>query len=313
MIEETLAKENWIDAVKVFPRKNLLEISCADAISKKQVQTRANALLKPLNYSLRTESSAEPDDFMDLIPALLLGLAFLGGFYLLQQSGLVDFGFAGELTASTAFFVGVVASLSSCLAVVGGLILSLSAKIAQDTKTVRPFILFHLSRLLGFLLLGALIGFLGKTFAINYTLSAWLGILAALVMVILGVNLLGIFSFTKNFGLSLPKSLNKKILQIEKGALAPVFLGVLSFFLPCGFTQSMQFAALASGSYLQGATIMFAFALGTLPMLLLISFGSYGFAQSRFAKIFFKSSGVAVIGFGLISLLASFRSFGYFL
>ena len=48
----------------------------------------------------------------------------------------------------------------------------------------------------------------------------------------------------------------------------------LHSFLPCGFTQSMQIYALSTGSFATASIIMFAFALGTLPVLALLSFSS---------------------------------------
>jgi len=52
------------------------------------------------------------------------------------------------------------------------------------------------------------------------------------------------------------------------------------------------------------------FALGTFPILALLSFGTFRFAQSRFAPLFFKTAGVVVVGFGLFSLSASLASLG---
>ncbi|MBP6911491.1 sulfite exporter TauE/SafE family protein [Patescibacteria group bacterium] len=48
-------------------------------------------------------------------------------------------------------------------------------------------------------------------------------------------------------------------------------MGIGTFFLPCGFTQSMQVYTLSTGSFLAGGLTMLSFALGTLPMLLLLS------------------------------------------
>ena len=58
----------------------------------------------------------------------------------------------------------------------------------------------------------------------------------------------------------------------------------------------MQVASLASGSFLSGSLIMLTFAIGTLPVLALLSFSSVTFSKSRQAPLFFASSGVVVIG-----------------
>jgi len=69
-------------------------------------------------------------------------------------------------------------------------------------------------------------------------------------------------------------------------------------------------AALASGSAATGAMIMGFFALGTLPVLALLSFGSFRLAHSRHAVLFLQTVGVVVIGFGLLSLLTGLAAIG---
>jgi dihydroorotase len=68
--------------------------------------------------------------------------------------------------------------------------------------------------------------------------------------------------------------------------------------------------ALFNGSFMSGLLIMLAFALGTLPMLALLSFGSASFAHSKHAPLFFKSAGVIVVGLGIFSLLAGLAGLG---
>ena len=78
-------------------------------------------------------------------------------------------------------------------------------------------------------------------------------------------------------------------------------LGALTFFLPCGFTQSLQLVALASGSFVGGATTMFLFALGTLPSLLGISFISSK-ATGRTSHLFIHFAGVLVLLLSIFNL-----------
>jgi sulfite exporter TauE/SafE len=240
----------------------------------------------------------------------MLGLAVLGLFFVLQRSGLVTTGVQGALTPWTATFIGIVASLSTCLAVVGGLVLSLSARVSQDVPTVRPFVYFHAGRLIGFTLLGGLLGLIGEALAVNPAITSFLGLATSLIMIVLGLNLLDLFHVTKRMQLTLPRGLFHKIASIENGFLAPFIVGAGTFFLPCGFTQSMQIAALSSGSFATGSLIMASFALGTFPMLAVLTFGSFRFAHTRYASLFFKTSGVVVIGLGLFSLLAGLAGLG---
>jgi sulfite exporter TauE/SafE len=126
-------------------------------------------------------------------------------------------------------------------------------------------------------------------------------------MIVLGLNLIGVFKQSK---LTLPSGIFNFFRKVEHQTFAPLLLGVGTFFLPCGFTQSMQVSALSSGSFISGSLIMLSFALGTLPMLALLSFGSASFAHSKYAPLFFKSAGIVVIGLGLFALLAGLAGLG---
>ena len=85
----------------------------------------------------------------------------------------------------------------------------------------------------------------------------------------------------------------------SESIVTPFILGGITYFIPCGFTQSMQLLALSSGSFNSGALIMTVFALGTLPALLGIGAIS-SIAQGRAGKIFISVAGAAslLLGFG---------------
>lgn len=190
--------------------------------------------------------------------------------------------------------IGLVASVSSCLAVVGGLVLSLSATVSQDQQDDKKnFTLFHAGRILSFALLGGVLGMLGQAINIHPLFPTFLGLLAALIMIVLGLNLLGVLA---QMNMTLPGGIFQILRKIEHKTFTPLIIGAATFFLPCGFTQSMQVAALSSGSFIGGSSVMLAFVLGTFPMLALLSFGVSGFTQSRYAPLFFKTSGVVVVG-----------------
>jgi sulfite exporter TauE/SafE len=126
-------------------------------------------------------------------------------------------------------------------------------------------------------------------------------------MLILGINLLDVFPWAKKLQPSMPKFLSKHAMGVSKfnHTLTPLLVGVVTFFLPCGFTQSMQIFTLSTGSFITGALTMLAFALGTLPVLALISFSSFSIQKSSKSGIFFKSAGLIVIAFALFNLINS--------
>ena len=309
LIEEMLSEEVGIKNVQVDLSNEKVVFEMEEDKEVSDVLPNLNSKVSPHGYSLSLIKAAEAgtDRWLN-IQALAIGLLLLLLFIALQKTGILNFGFGDTVTPTTSFMIGVVASLSSCLAVVGGLILALSAKVAKDDANNRRAIyLFHFGRLLGFAVLGGLLGLIGGVLGMSLTVGALLGLLAALVMIILGFNLMGLW---KKSIITLPSSTSKFLKRIEHKTWTPVLIGVGTFFLPCGFTQAMQIVALSSGSFISGSLIMLAFALGTLPVLSLLSFGSMSFAQSRYAPLFFKTAGVVVIGLGLFAFLAGLAGLG---
>jgi sulfite exporter TauE/SafE len=88
----------------------------------------------------------------------------------------------------------------------------------------------------------------------------------------------------------------------RSGALVSTLLGALTFFLPCGFTQAAQFAALGTQSPLLAAQTMGFFALGTAPMLITFSVSSLRITHSPKRMFFFQIIGIITILLALFSL-----------
>jgi uncharacterized protein len=309
LIEDIVKDEEFIGNVQVDLKKETVDIETDSEQAAEEIAAILTEKIKPHGYELSVEKKQKVQAVDDVIwTALPIGLAVLAVFFLLQRSGTLNFGIGGQTTPTTSFIIGLIASVSSCLAVVGGLVLSLSAKISEDNVSdTKTFMLFHAGRLVSFALLGGLLGALGKAIGINFTFTAILGIVAALVMLLLGLNLVGVFAKNK---ITLPAGVFNFFRKIEHKTFTPLIIGFGTFFLPCGFTQSMQFVALGSGSFVSGFLIMFLFALGTLPMLALLSFGSATFAHGKHAPLFFKAAGVVVIGLGLFALLSGLAGLG---
>lgn len=308
-IEDTLNEQIGIKRAEVDLKNKIVSL---ETTLDENPHALAEILTKKIQhngYALLVEKKVvEKKDDGAIWQALPIGLALLALFFIVQKSGILDVGLGGAVTPITSFIIGLIASVSSCLAVVGGLVLSLSATVSRDEAGgTKPMIIFHGGRLLSFAVLGGVLGTIGSVIGISFTVTAILGIIASIVMIVLGLNLVGVFE--KNI-ITLPPRMFSFFRKVEHETITPFLVGVGTFFLPCGFTQAMQVAALSSGSFISGLLIMGAFALGTLPMLALLSFGSVSFAQSKHALLFFKSAGVLVIGLGAFAFLAGLAGIG---
>lgn len=215
---------------------------------------------------------------------------------------------SATLSYGVSFLIGLVASVSSCLAVVGAVIIAFSEKYQSSGKgffesAVRPNLFFHTGRLAAFFLLGGLLGIIGGELNVSGNFISAYTIIIAVVMGWLGLNILGIVPSLSAVGIRMPKSFSGKWKELKRSEhkAAPFLLGGLSFFLPCGFTQSMQLFALASGSFLIGALSLFLFALGTVPTLLVLGITA-SFAKNRGFVVFQKVAGALIIIFAIYTL-----------
>ena len=248
----------------------------------------------------------------DLVIATLIATLFAGLFIALQRLGLTDLVSAGSVNYGTAFIVGIVASLSTCTASVGGLLLSMSATFAKEGDRVRPQLLFHGGRLASFFILGGLIGSLGAVFTLSPVVTFVLTMVIGIIMLLLGINLLDIFPWADKLRPRLPDFIARHVrgtLNLNH-TLTPLLVGIATFFLPCGFTQSMQLYTLSTGSFFAGALTMLVFALGTLPVLALMSFSSLSIKDGPKASLFFKTAGIIVIMFASFNMLSAFDAVG---
>ena len=309
LIEDIVGEQPPIASVLVDLKKEEMIVEIASEKSQHDTALFINDLIKEHGYMVSLGKIAVvKNNSGDIWKALPIGVIFLVLFFMLQKSGALNFGIGGGVTPVTGFLIGIIASLSSCLAIVGGLVLSLSAKVMEDNSSnKKPLYLFHVGRIVGFAVLGGVLGLIGEAVGINLVLSGVLGIIASFVMIILGANLIGVI---KKNTFTLPSSLFSFFRKRGHDMVTPLLIGVGTFFLPCGFTQSMQISALSSGLFVSGSLIMLSFALGTLPVLALVSFGSVSFAKSKYAPLFFKSAGFIVIGLGLFSLLSGLAGLG---
>ncbi len=308
MTESELADLPNITQVKSSLKNHSVEV--IGDFGDKTVEQIAEELTIPLKshgYTVSVKKQEVEKNWSDFKIAIPIALGFAVMFVLLQKLGLVNLVGGGNVTYGTAFVIGIIASLSTCMAVVGGLVLSMSATFAKEGDKIKPQLMFHGGRIVSFFVLGGVIGAIGSAFTLGTSATFILSLVIGIVMLILGINLLDTFPWAKKLQPSMPKFLSRYAFGVLKfnHTFTPLLVGVATFFLPCGFTQSMQLYTLSTGSFLKGGLTMLSFALGTLPVLALVSFSSFSIKNSSKSGIFFKSAGLVVIMFALFNLINS--------
>ncbi|MGT2467869.1 urease accessory protein UreH domain-containing protein (plasmid) [Mesorhizobium atlanticum] len=236
-------------------------------------------------------------------------LFLFAAYLILKQTNLLPggLGISKDMSYGFVFLMGVVAAFSSCLAVTGGLLLAVAAKYNESHPDLtgfekfKPTVYFNIGRVVSYTILGGVVGAIGSTFTLSSSGTGFLSILASLVMIMLGFQLLNLFPWMRRFQPKMPKFISHPIHDLSsrdgKSPYTPLTLGAATFFLPCGFTQALQFYVLSTGSPTKGALTMLAFSLGTLPSLLSLSMIS-SFARGSFQKHFLRFAAVLVIFVG---------------
>lgn len=232
-------------------------------------------------------------------------------------------GFSGRIMVS--FITGLTTGGLSCLAVQGGLLASsLAHQIERDyleqahikrqskkhraqtqkrTSTALPILLFLVSKLAAYTLLGVLLGWAGSFLTLSPLTRAILMIAIGVFMVGNALRMFNVHPIFRYFDIEPPKFITRYIRRTAKGTdtFTPLFLGALTVFIPCGVTQAMMAAALATGSPVSGAAMMFAFTLGTSPVFFIVAYLTTELG-ARAERFFMRFVAVAVLILGLVTL-----------
>lgn len=163
------------------------------------------------------------------------------------------------------FLIGLLTSVH-CIAMCGGI--NLSQCIPQSSgNPLRASSLYNIGRVISYTVVGFIVGALGSVVTLNGAFKGIIQIIAGIFMVIMGVNMLGIFPWLRKITPRMPSFISRKI-GIEKSrSNSPLIVGLLNGLMPCGPLQAMQIYALSTGSPVKGAVSMLLFSLGTVPLM----------------------------------------------
>lgn len=255
------------------------------------------------DHHLATHPEVHKNTWKDYFQMGGIFLVIVAVYYILKQFDLVPtIAISERMSYGVVFLIGLFAAVSTCIAVVGGLLLAVAEKFNEShpelsgIQKFRPHIYFNVGRVVGYTGFGAAVGGLGSVLTLSPQLNGYLTILVSVVMLLLGFQLLHLFPWLRRFSPKMPKFIGHRIhdLSTKDSKGAPFTLGALTFFLPCGFTQALQLYVLSSGDWKVGALTMLVFSLGTLPALMSLS-AITSFAKGAFQRHFIKFAGVLVV------------------
>lgn len=313
LVEDELRKITGVSDVKVNEKKGNAYVCYEGELDHQKIEEA----VRNAGYELGIKEEAplfskRMQDYKELgFAFLVMVLLYMIG----KELGVFNFAIKsgsnyGNL--SMVLLVGLTAGVSTCMALVGGLVLAASARFvekhpqASALQKFKPHIFFNLGRIISFFMLGGIIGYAGSYFQLSPTTLGLLTIAVGGVMVLMGLQLTEIFPRLSGLQFTLPKGISRALgireqSEKEYSHTNAFILGASTFFLPCGFTQAMQLFAISSGNPMTGALTMSVFAVGTAPCLLGIG-GLISIIKGAFAKPFFKFAGLIVIFMALFNI-----------
>lgn len=217
------------------------------------------------------------------------------------------------------FLTGLTTGGISCAMVQGGLLASIVANQKKreldeqpsvatqalhqlDRLDWQPVIMFLSAKLFSHTLLGFFLGGLGATLVISLEAQLVLQTVTALFMLATAMNFLDVHPIFRRLAFQPPAFLRRLLKKQSKDQhwFAPAVLGLLSIFIPCGVTQSMEILAVATGSPVQGALIMGTFVLGTAPIFALLGIATAKLTET-WQEMFNKIAAAILIALAVYS------------
>lgn len=232
------------------------------------------------------------------------------------------FSFLPEITSTMGFgmlfLVGILTSVH-CVGMCGGIVLSqclpadpddgtTPAAEASAASTLRPGLLYNAGRVVSYTVVGGIAGAIGSAVSFSGAARGAIAVVAGLVMLLMGVQMLGLFPGLSRFLPRMPRALRRRADQAKRGR-GPFLVGLLNGLMPCGPLQAMQVYALGTGSALLGAASMLFFSLGTVPLLLGLGAASAALGR-RFTSRMMKVGAVVVLALGIVMIGRGFTLSG---
>ena len=194
-----------------------------------------------------------------------------------------------------------------CIAMCGGLNLSQTLGGGETAPAsvytlLLPGILYNGGRLVSYTATGVLVGALGSVITVSGRFQGVVQLAAGVFMVIMGLNMLGLFPVLRRFSPRMPKVFTARIDE-QKTGRGPLVVGFLNGLMPCGPLQAMQLYALSTGSPIRGGVSMFLFCLGTIPLMFALGAISSALSGAKgqvFSRRVMQTGAVLVTALGLV-------------
>jgi len=251
----------------------------------------------------------QPTKKSSMLKPVVLTLALVailfGGYQMAQGFAAFDLPvLGGPASLILLFGVGLLTGFH-CVGMCGGFVMSYTAKNAADGRrglNLSSHAQYGAGKLVSYTAIGALFGLIGTIFVFTPLLRGAASMVAGVFLVLFGVSMLGYIPALRKVRVPMPSSLSKLVYGSGESERRPLVTGLLNgLMIACGPLQALYIYAAGTGSVANGALALFAFGLGTLPVM--FGFGMFAsYVSKSMTQNILKASGIIVIVLGLIML-----------
>lgn len=190
-----------------------------------------------------------------------------------------------------------------CVGMCGPLILGYVTKNARSGyQSHLAHLLYGFGKTVSYTTIGALLGAFGSIVAFTPYARGAVGVAAGIFLILFGMHTLGMFPALTHFQFRTPDFVMRFIGKEYRKQSNPFVIGLLNgLMIICGPLQAMYIMAAGTGSWSEGAKIMFFFGIGTLPLLLGFGFLTSLLSHNLTPKLLKVSGGIVVL-LGVIML-----------
>lgn len=190
-----------------------------------------------------------------------------------------------------------------CVGMCGGFVVSYTSKGSKRSRlfNIGSHLKYGSGKMISYTVIGALFGLIGSIFIFTPMIRGLAAIFAGVFLMIYGLNMLNIFPALRRVRIPQPGFVSRLSIGGD-GKNGPLKIGLLNgLMIACGPLQALYIYAAGTGSVSQGAIALFAFGLGTLPIL--FGFGMFAsFVSRSMTHKILKVSGVIVLVLGVVML-----------
>jgi sulfite exporter TauE/SafE/copper chaperone CopZ len=299
IIQGRLADMEGISSCKADYAKQEVSVNYDE---NKVSENKIKSAIEKEGYSCCADQETKGSRAKPIILTLALLVILFGGYQVVQSLPIFALPQLGPGTSLVLLFAAGLLTGFHCIGMCGGFMMSYTTKSAMTgNSSLKMHTQYGLGKLASYTTIGALFGLAGSIIVFTPMLRGIAGVLAGLFLVVFGLNMLNVFPALRRIRIPMPAAVSRFSAKHNVSG-NPLTVGLLNgLMIACGPLQAIYIYATGTGSMIEGASALFAFGLGTLPVM--FGFGAFASHVSKsMTQNILKFSGVIVLVLGVIML-----------